>query len=186
MPRATWTAPTYLNFNGSDALPLQTTFTSLKSYLKTLDNVVGCGLYKNTTQSLTTATSTAITFGASDVEDFDTHSFHSTTTNTSRITIPNSLGGVYQISAGARFDANATGVRYISVFLNGLAIALSMAPNNGTISGSGCSIYTAVKLIPGDYIELNAYQNSGGALNVGAVGATGKQTYLSVVYAGGV
>jgi len=89
------------------------------------------------------------------------------------------------ISGGARFDANATGIRYCRILLNGAAVAFSVAPAVSATLGSGACVYTQVKLIPGDYIELSAYQTSTVALNVGAVGAVGKQTFLSVVYAGG-
>lgn len=54
----------------------------------------GVYLTKSASQSIPITTYTAITW---DTESFDTDAFHSTTTNTSRITIPSGLAGYYSI-----------------------------------------------------------------------------------------
>ena len=54
-----------------------------------------------------------------DSEDFDTDGFHSTSSNTSRITIPSGKGGKYLLVAQTTFASNATGVRIWKIFKNG-------------------------------------------------------------------
>ena len=127
---------------------------------------VGCGLKKTSDQSISDDTTTAITFTA---EDFDTDAFHSTSTNTARITIPSGKGGKYLIYGYLAFQDNATGSRAVNVNLNGTTRiatfariqAVTESGSNTTIGGS--FIYN---LVAGDYIELQGYQKSTGSLNV--------------------
>jgi hypothetical protein len=97
----------------------------------------------------------------------DTHGYHSTVTNTSRLTVPANCDGWYIISGGALFEANATGVRGLRVRLNGSTYIQEILLNNlGASFGTRVQITTQYYLSAGDYIELQAYQNSGGNLNV--------------------
>jgi hypothetical protein len=72
----------------------------------------GCRVYNSANQSIPNDADTALTF---DSERFDTNAFHSTATNTSRITIP----GMYLVFGGIEFAASATGLRYLYFRLNG-------------------------------------------------------------------
>jgi len=118
----------------------------------------GSRVYNSTTQSISNATNTKITF---DTESYDTNSYHSTTTNTSRFTIPTT--GYYRLDAQISFDANATGSREISIWKNGGQIvdyrtgAATQASVPTTIS---CC--AQVSATAGDYFEINIYQTSGG------------------------
>lgn len=125
---------------------------------------VGCSLYKTANQSISHDTITQVTF---DSEAFDTDGFHSTTSNTSRITIPTGKGGKYLFTFQTQWDLNGTGDRSIYYYKNG---------TNGTamvrysiVSGSYYTIQNAsivLDLVAGDYIEMYVLQSSGGNLNI--------------------
>jgi hypothetical protein len=122
---------------------------------------VGVRLTKSATQSLANNTGTKITW---DTETYDTDGFHSLVTNTSRITIPSGKAGYYSITATGAFGANATGQRYFAFYKNG-TMELVYARNAGYSAADLAASGTAIlNLAVGDYIELEAFQNSGGAL----------------------
>ena len=67
-----------------------------------------------------------------------------------------------------RFASNATGLRQARIFLNNatnLSILTIPAANGAQ---TDLVITTQYYLVVGDYVELEAYQNSGGPLNVEA------------------
>jgi hypothetical protein len=127
--------------------------------------LVGCSLYKLTTnQSIANDTDTAITFNT---EEWDTDGFHSTSSNTSRITIPTGKGGKYFIIGTAGTAASAVGVRSISFTVNGGTAIIAGNQVNATTSfsyrGTASGIY---ELAAADYIEMFVSQTSGGSLDV--------------------
>lgn len=102
-------------------------------------------------------------------EVHDTDTMHSTSSNTGRITF--NKGGVYVVSGHIEFASNATGIRGISIRLGGstfIAINSTTAINGTT---HALSISTIRQFSATNYIELGAYQNSGGALNVNSSSA---------------
>jgi hypothetical protein len=123
----------------------------------------GVSLYKSGgTQSLSNNTATAITY---DSETFDTDAFHSTSTNTSRITIPAGLGGYYHVLVRCAWNLNATGVRFVWIYKNGSELVKvdELAGNNTVyVFTQGSAI---LNLAANDYIEMYGSQTSGGALS---------------------
>jgi hypothetical protein len=124
---------------------------------------VGCAVYTTTNQSIANSTYTAINFNS---ESIDTDGFHSTTTNTSRITIPSGKAGKYSIAFNVMYDPNVTGSRSINVYKNGATLM-----GSGEVQGSaGSYVYNSgffiAELAVGDYLEFMIYQTSGGALTV--------------------
>lgn len=123
-------------------------------------------------QSIPDATNTVIVF---DTANFDTHAAYSTSTG--RFTAP--VAGIYKVHAAARFATNGTGERLIYLRVNGSASVTELEQDlaNGSfpirINGA-----MDVKLNAGDYVEILAYQNSGGALNV--EGSADPFTYLNI------
>jgi hypothetical protein len=102
-----------------------------------------------------------------DTEELDTHGFHSTSSNTSRIT-PN-VAGWYRITSTVSWASNATGRRATVVYQNGASKGNgSIIP--GGVSGVAAGVintnHTRTLYANGttDYFEINAYQNSGGIL----------------------
>jgi hypothetical protein len=105
-----------------------------------------------------------------DQETYDTDAFHSTSSNTSRITIPSGKSGYYRVFINYHFAANASGVRMAYFVKNGAGTGAiqgsqtvyAPTPSNVFIATSA----TTVNLTAGDYIEMAVQQVSGGSLNL--------------------
>lgn len=112
-------------------------------------------------QSVTTATFTAVTFTA---EDVDSANEHSTSANTSRLVA--TYAGWRQVSGTVGWAANATGRRISAWAVNGSFLNGGQAGNPTTAASDGEFVARTkhVYLNVGDYVELYAYQESGGAL----------------------
>lgn len=126
-----------------------------------------CWAFNSTTQSISNTTWTALTL---DTEDFDVGSMHSTSVNTSRITIPSGQGGLYLIIAQAGFALHATGIRELAIRYNGTS-RLWSTTQTGYSTGSDPQTLQCQAIheaAAGDYYEAVVYQSSGGTLNVGS------------------
>jgi hypothetical protein len=136
--------------------------------------------YNSADISIANNSETVLTF---DSERWDTNSLHSTASNTSRLTAP--IDGVYAISVNLEFDTNNTGNRYFVVKLNG-ATYLAAPAINATGGGlnTGMSFVRQYKLTAGDYIEVYVFQNSGGSLNIKAIGNRTPEVQMTRVSAG--
>ena len=117
-------------------------------------------------QSLAHNTSSALQFNAADA--WDTDSFHSTTTNNTRITVPAGLGGKYHIIGEANFSLGADSQRYGFIRLNGSTVIGSFRGPSGATSNFIASVQILYQLAAGDYIEFVCFQFSGVALDVTA------------------
>jgi hypothetical protein len=114
--------------------------------------------------SVATATPTAVTMPS---EDVDSDAFHSTSVNTSRLTVPAGMGGTYMVVGNAVFATNATGHRQTFLQVNGGG---GNQEGEGTPAVSGNvtrhSVTMMLELAAGDYVELWVNQTSGAALNI--------------------
>jgi hypothetical protein len=137
----------------------------------------GCSLYMSSDQTINNATYTAINFNS---ENFDTDAFHSTSSNTSRITIPSGKGGYYLISGNVSFNGNATGERIGALYKNGSLVADMVSTAASTAISKAFPISFTINAAVADYLELFAWQNSGGTLGVsgGITECTFQATYL--------
>lgn len=125
----------------------------------------GCSLYKSgSAQTIANNSLTAVTW---ETENWDTNSFHSTSTNTSRITIPAGLGGLYQVNGFISFQSgSATGTRDVYMGVNGGNYYAA-----GRIQGNAShelivSVNAVLQLAAGDYVEIFVYQNSGASTTI--------------------
>ena len=122
-------------------------------------------------------TTTAVVFVCLlDTTVYDASSpMHSTSVNTSRLTCK--LAGLFLITAGAGFIANAVGGRELDIRLNGTTYLANQ--NNVPVPGVTHNMVTTAlaRLAVNDYVEMIAYQTSGGNLNVNANAFTA--TWLS-------
>jgi hypothetical protein len=125
---------------------------------------VGAGIKKSASQSVNNTTFTAIQFNQ---EDYDTDGFHDNSTNNTRITIPSGKGGYYLITGVIGWDGNGTGNRAAEIRKNGSAVNYAFFQATAGVANSPVypMSYT-LNLSAADYLELFAYQSSGGALNV--------------------
>lgn len=127
---------------------------------------VGARVYHNVNQSLATTTNTALAFNQ---ERYDNDTIHDTAINNSRLTC--NTAGKYLIWGIATFAGNVVGRRVLSIELNGSGTLLSYVGRwNGGGGLMGCLVMCEYDLIVTDYVELIAFQDSGGALNVNASG----------------
>ena len=129
----------------------------------------------------TTATAVAtgtLTVLPMDTELVDTDNVHSTSTNTSRLTIV--TAGRYRVTGQIGYAVNGTGYRSAAIAKNGTNTAIT-AMNSIVAIATYVQVVDEVLCAVGDYIELSAQQNSGVALNT-VTGAN--QTFLKARWAG--
>lgn len=122
-----------------------------------------CRVYNSAAISVANNANVALTFNS---ERFDNAAMHSTSSNTSRLTVPTGGAGLYLLGGSVAFAANSTGYRYISIYLNGAThLAINLSP---AMSGNDhyLAISTLHALSDGDYVELVVAQTSGAAVNV--------------------
>ena len=120
---------------------------------------------RSTNLSVTASTWTKVTLP--DAEDRDTHSFHSTSTNSSRFTIPTGLGGLYVVNAFAEFASDTSGSRAMRIIKNNTTSRDSVLLGASTTVWR-CSASQRWILAANDYVELEVWQSSGANLNLTA------------------
>lgn len=127
---------------------------------------IGAKAYNSTTQVLGAAGVLTM-----DSEDFDSDGFHSTVTNTSRMTIPAGLGGKYLIIGHTFRAAGASSDFYL--YKNGATLRGSYYH----MSAAEATPATVADLVPGDYIEIY----TGTAGTYGHASEVAAQTTLSIM-----
>lgn len=115
--------------------------------------------------TLTTAVEATVVFNK---ERWDNGDLHSTSANTGRLTAP--ITGLYAFGASIAIASNATGRRYVGFRVNGTTSLgfVELAAVNGDDTYFMPS--SSYRLAAGDYVEVRAFQDSGGNLNVNAGG----------------
>jgi hypothetical protein len=107
-------------------------------------------------QNIANTTWTAINWAT---ERYDTDGYHSTSTNTSRITIPSGKAGKYLVNAFLVWDPNTTNARYIAIYKNGTNMnSFSWRANDAYFTAQANVV---LDLAVGDYIQVYVYQDSG-------------------------
>lgn len=157
----------------------QQTDTQMKSAIST----PACKLVLPANFSLaTTATAFSVPFPAGSVI-LDDLTWHSVTVNNTRIT-PNRAGR-YLVIGNPAFAANATGDRRAYITKNGAtssvwARAIANGANSITVPVTGVHDMNGTT----DYLELQGFQSSGGALDLLGAGDTTFSTSLTVAFLG--
>ncbi len=121
----------------------------------------GCLVYNSAGFNLSANTTTTVTFNS---ESFDTNTYHSTATNTDRLTIPSGKTGYYRIYAYARFDTSSTGgIRQIGFKKNGATFSPNIfadGANDPTATYVQAVFSGDAYLTAGDYVTMVAYNQS--------------------------
>lgn len=123
-----------------------------------------CRVYNNANISIGNATETSVTCNS---ERFDNAAMHSTSSNTSRITIPTGGGGKYVFGCGSAWALSSAGnYRQSLLRLNATTYMgiLTLAPSAS--HGSPGSFTTVYSVAATDYAEMRVNQDSGGNLNL--------------------
>jgi len=164
----TWTAPT-TNVAG-------TTITASWGNTDVRDNTLElrstpfnrCSAYNSAVQTLTAGgASVALTFNS---EEYDTAAMHSTSSATSKITIPTGGGGTYLV-CGRTQKNGVNGLLTLELRKNGSATLIRSTEAN-TSSVISLVISDAIVVAAGDYLELWAYHSSNDADVGGSTAAT--------------
>ena len=141
---------------------------------------VGANATKQANQSLANVTMTAISFDGTDI--LDSNGFHDPSSNNTRMTIPTGYGGNYLIQAQIQF-APGTAAREVQIYKNGatiLQMVQSIAPGSTNMIING-----TFALVATDYVEIRAYQSTGGALDVwGTASGYTNPTSFQITYLG--
>lgn len=139
----------------------------------------GCAVTNSGNQTATTGVNLTLTW---DTESYDTDSYHSTSSNTSRITVP--FSGKYLFFCDVLWDTNTTG-RRIAFFQKNGSVATSSVDTRGAVSSTEQVIATVLDLVAGDYVELIAFQDSGANRTISSTRTNFGCTFLQVPTPGG-
>jgi hypothetical protein len=94
-----------------------------------------------------------------------------------RFEIPAGMGGLYSIQTNVCFASNSTGNRSCNLVVTGARVGtVWMAPNPTNVTRLFCA--ATVPLVAGDTVLTQAFQTSGGSLNV--TGSSTNNTFLSI------
>ena len=147
--------------NGQYLTADSTTSTGLKwSTLSSSPTFAGCSAQNSASLTINSATWTAITLNS---EEFDTDGFHSTSTNTSRMTIPSGKVGKYLINGIIRYEGyNGWINAETAIYKNGSKAKSVSQFSNGTTGGAFTFTISGIfDAAVGDYFEFYVWQNSG-------------------------
>lgn len=116
--------------------------------------------YNSAVQSVPTGAFTTITF---DSEDFNVGAMHSTSVNSSRMTVPTGGAGLYYIRTKLRFALAGETQVAIQLLKNGSAISIHDETPVSDVEVSSMQVLAA-----GDYIEVQAFHDAAGNINIGS------------------
>lgn len=123
-------------------------------------------------QSIPNATVTTVTWDTTVWDDGPYDDIGGT--NPERLTVPAGLAGRYLVACSVSFAANGTGARQLRLVHTGTGAGagiVGMSTWSPTGFDATSSASGVVDLTEGDYLTVQVYQNSGGALNLpGALG----------------
>lgn len=120
---------------------------------------------RSTTQAIASGALTAVQF---DLEHHDTHSLHSTSSNTSRITIPTNWGGTYLVGACVQWALNTdpTNRRHAEIRRDGVTKIVDIEGPPDSAGYCTQQLTTTWHALESQYIELLVYQETGSPVNV--------------------
>ncbi len=126
------------------------------------DYAIAARVFHSTTQSHATSGSfLPIVFNS---ENYDRGGFHSTVSNTSRLTIP--YDGIYRFGATIAFASNSTGERSVRPRINGSSFLLGEVRDAVIGDDTEFTVSNSYELVTGNYIEFLMYHNAGTPINL--------------------
>jgi hypothetical protein len=141
------------------------TFSDLAAAIGGSSTPVGARVYRNAVQAIPNNANTAISLTTERYDDGNLWVIGSPT----RLTAPSD--GIYIVTAALAFDANATGVRTAWIRLNGATLLGGQRVAAFASFEAVLTVATIWEFTAGDYVELVAFQNSGGNLNAVSLAA---------------
>lgn len=134
---------------------------------------VGARIYHNANQSIADATAAVLSLNT-------TRRANNITVGADKLTVVEA--GWYALAASVAFASNAVGLRFINLKINGTTYIGSQSTSalNGLPTQLG--VTTLYYLVATDFVQIEVYQDSGGALNV--LASTNYSPELSMVKLG--
>jgi len=130
----------------------------------------GCKVYRTSAQSIPNIITTAVAW---DSEDWDPNGMHTG----SGSTVTPGVAGKYLVTANFEWAANSLGYRYAQLKQSSTVVAVERESPLVT-AVTNMTLTTIMDLSASDTVELDVFQNSGGALNIG--GTTKDQASLTL------
>jgi len=124
----------------------------------------------NNTQSIPNAAFTALTFAT---EEDNVGPLHSTVTNPSRLTVPTGGDGTYLVTASLDWASSAAGNGRIARLRKNATTEIqrqSMGPTTAFLPAH--VLVAQLKLVATDFLEFEAFQDSGGSLGTAGTNAS--------------
>jgi hypothetical protein len=166
----TWTSPASATLDKATGATIDETMTdALASNLYHLGGTtghIGCSAFHGTSHSVANTTLTTLALSGERYDTDPNGAIHDTVTNNSRLTCR--TAGVYLILGQVTWISNATGLRRLHILGNGTTNYAIVTQNPVTGENHSMMISTLLLMAAGDYVELQGYQSSGGALSTGA------------------
>lgn len=140
---------------------------TVRDDLQFLANVPGVRVERTAAQSVADTTATIITFDTGNAtEHRDTDSYHSLSSNPTRLTVPAGLGGTYLFHGWVRFGGATSTFRQIRYRINGATIQVMAGTQASGLDDCFMSFSVSIALTAGDYVELQVYHRNGSNVNV--------------------
>ena len=151
------------------------TSTGLKWETPATAGFSGCRITRSGTLNIANNTYTAVSFN---LEDFDTDSYHDTSTNNSRITIPSGKGGYFLLVGNMMWGTDNTGQRELVFYKNGAVINGNAKLQATSSGGPALCLSIILDLAVGDYVEMYVWQNSGQQIGTNAANTVFQAQFL--------
>ena len=143
---------------------------------------VGASAFTTAQITVSHDTDTAINFNS---EYYDTDSFHSTSTNTSRFTIPAGKSGKYLCAVSVQCSGASSEMgTFLKIYKNGSFFVGTKEHIRGGTEPQNVQFSQVLDLTATDYIEFYIYQNSGTSKNFFAENVLAGAGYGQISYLG--
>lgn len=160
--------PTWVDYPDLSTMVSAAALERIEALLDRLAGPPAFSGYQGVKQTLAPGAIVAITF---DKEVLDTHNGHDTVTNSSRYTIPAGWPGTYFVR-GLVMIKDFIGRRAVWIYKNGAVVPGGLAIDSPSASTDASkdlqrTVMTSglVPVVPGDYIEIRGFQDSGTLVN---------------------
>lgn len=137
---------------------------------------IGARAHNDATISINDSTWTNVTFNTEGAAGWDTNNIHNVSSNTQNFVVP--IAGRYICKCEVLWAGNSTGIRALRILNDASQIAEEYEPNPG-VSSFSMSVDDVANCVAGGTIVFQAYQTSGGALNLTNAGTYGIHASVS-------
>jgi hypothetical protein len=147
-------------------------------------NFVGVAVTNTNHLNITSGVETAVTF---DAEFYDTDAFHSTSSNTDRLTVPSGKAGKYLVMFTTQWQANesaASSIKNTAIKKNGNVVGKTQVLGANSNVQQTYQTSAIVDLAVGDYITTTVYISSSNNSDLYINTTTPYYSVLSMAYLG--